>query len=69
MNRMIAFCMTGLCLCIGLSCSNKGKTTAQGPTDSVSVMSPKYATGYEVKDSAGVRLVDVGKDYHFALVA
>ena len=32
-------------------------------------MSPQYATGYQVRDSDGVRLVDVGKDYHFALVS
>ena len=31
-------------------------------------MMPQYATGYQVKDSNGVRLLDVGKDYHFALV-
>ena len=30
---------------------------------------PRYATGYQVSDSNGVRLVDVGKDYHFALVS
>ena len=33
------------------------------------LVSPRYATGYHVKDSAGVRLVDVGKDGHFALVS
>jgi iron complex transport system substrate-binding protein len=32
------------------------------------VINPKYATGYQVRDSGGVRLVDVGKDYHFALI-
>ena len=31
-----------------------------------SLVRPKYATGYQVKDSAGVRLVTVG-DYRFAL--
>ena len=31
-------------------------------------LSPKYATGYQVRDTVGVRLVDVGKNYHFALV-
>ena len=32
------------------------------------MMSPKYATGYQVRDSDGVRLVDVGNDYRYALV-
>ena len=31
-------------------------------------MSPKYATGFSVRDSAGIRLVDVDKYDHFALV-
>ena len=31
-------------------------------------MAPKYATGYQVRYSDGIRLVDVGNDYHFALV-
>ena len=60
--------MIGLCLCLGYSCSNKGKTVVEGCADTDSVMNPKYATGYQVRDSNGVRLVDVGKDYHFALV-
>ena len=69
MKKIFAFCIIGLCIYFGYSCDNKGKTATQGVTDSVCVMNPKYATGYEVKDSAGVRLVDVGKGYHFALVA
>ena len=28
----------------------------------------KYATGFSVRDSADIRLVDVGKKDHFALV-
>ena len=68
MRKILAFYIMTLCLCLGYSCSNKGKTAAVGEADTDSVMSPKYATGYTVKDSAGVRLVDVGKDYHFALV-
>ena len=32
-------------------------------------IAPKYATGYQVKDSDGVRLVDVGRTDHFALVS
>ena len=66
MKKIYAICMIGLCLCF--SCSNKGKTTATGQAEADSAMNPKYATGYEVRDSNGVRLVDVGKGYHFALV-
>ena len=69
MKKIFVFCMICLYLCMSYSCSNKDNTTAKGLADADSVMNPKYATGYEVKDSVGVRLVDVGKDYHFALVA
>ena len=69
MKKIIAFSVISLCLCLVCSCSNKGKTAVADEADADSVMNPKYATGYTVKDSAGVRLVDVGKDYHFALVA
>jgi len=60
--------MIGLCLCLGYSCSHKGKTADKGLAEADSVINPKYATGYQVRDSGGVRLVDVGKDYHFALI-
>ena len=36
--------------------------------DSVVTIDVKYATGFSVRDSADVRLVDVGKNDHFALV-
>ena len=55
-----------------LVCSSCGQKNIAAPSDAASADSlvcPKYATGYQVKDSAGVRLVNVGKDYHFALVA
>ena len=68
MKKAIAFCIIGLYLCLVYSCNNKGKTAANDAAEVDSTMKPKYATGYDVKDSAGVRLVDVGKGYHFALV-
>ena len=67
--KKLAFCFIGLCLCLGYSCSNKGKNVTEGSAEADLTMMPKYATGYAVRDSAGVRLVDVGKNYHFALVA
>ena len=60
--------MIGLGFCLSYSCSNKDKSGVAGLAETDSVMSPKYATGYQVRDSNGVRLVDVGKGYHFALV-
>ena len=64
----MAFSVIGICLCLCYSCSNKGKTVVADEANADSVMNPKYATGYTVKDSAGMRLVGVGNDYHFALV-
>lgn len=68
MKKVIALCMIGLGFCLSYSCSNKDKSGVAGLAETDSVMSPKYATGYQVRDSSGVRLVDVGKGYHFALV-
>lgn len=57
---------------LGACTGQASRTTASEPagTDS-SITTPtvKYATGFSVRDSAGVRLVDVGRGYHFALVA
>ena len=68
MKKIYAFFVIGLFLCLGFSCSQKGKAPVNSFAEADSVMNPKYATGYQVRDSNGVRLVDVGKDYHFALV-
>jgi iron complex transport system substrate-binding protein len=38
------------------------------PADSIVTIDVKYATGFSVRDSADIRLVDVGKHNHFALV-
>ena len=65
-------CMTLLLLS---SCNQRGKAVSSAfdgvstSTASVdSLLCPKYATGYQVKCQDGMRLVDVGTDYHFALV-
>lgn len=65
-NRRVLFACLTLIVCT--ACNQGGKTVADTASDIDSLVSPKYATGYQVKDSAGVRLVDVGTDYHFALV-
>ena len=58
-------CMT---LLLFSSCNQRGKAVSSDTASVDSLLCPKYATGYTVKDSAGVRLVDVSNDYHFALV-
>ena len=58
-----------LCGCGGRS--GRGGQEAESAADSLTALelvTPRYATGYTVKDSAGIRLVDVGEHYHFALV-
>ncbi|MBR2777820.1 MAG: ABC transporter substrate-binding protein [Prevotella sp.] len=54
-----------------VSCGNKSQQQSanqQAAADSVIEVTPRYATGFTVRDSAGIRLVDVGYHYHFALV-
>ena len=54
------------------ACSRKNsqsQTSADtASSDSVVAIDVKYATGFSVRDSADIRLVDVGKHDHFALV-
>jgi len=55
------------------ACSPSGNKPRQAVTgsdtnDSLTDIQVKYATGFTVRDSAGIRLVDVGKRDHFALV-
>ena len=71
MQRMKQFgiiCVVFVVLNLCCSCG-KGNKAQVGTSDTLSLSTPKYATGYQVKDSAGIRLVDVGKDYHYALVS
>ena len=58
---------------VALFCACSGKNTKQQGADTASdealvEMSVKYATGFSVRDSADIRLVDVGQHDHFALV-
>ena len=53
------------------ACSGKNakKSGADGVSDDAFVeVTVKYATGFSVRDSADIRLVDIGKNDHFALV-
>ena len=65
----IGYLVLAACLC---ACSGK-KTTQADVNDTLTTQGTepvevKYATGFSVKDSADIRLVDVGKKDHFALV-
>jgi iron complex transport system substrate-binding protein len=48
------------------SSTDNNKDTGYGSSTNITV---KYATGFCVRDTAGIRLVDVGEKYHFALVS
>lgn len=53
------------------ACSSKGGQKAETNNvegDSITAITVKYATGFTVRDSAGIRLLDVGKSDRFALV-
>ena len=64
---LIAVAAVLLCACSGKKTSSKG-TDGLVPEDTVTEIAVKYATGFSVRDSADIRLVDVGKYDHFALV-
>lgn len=66
--KKIAWMIVAAALFVG--CKGKGVQQAQGDgeADSTAAITVKYATGFSVKDSAGVRLVNIGDKYHFALM-
>ncbi len=57
--------MVMLCACQQAGYTGKDVNHA---ADSLATINVKYATGFTVRDSANVRLVDVGENDHFALV-
>lgn len=69
MKHVVSFCLVCLAACICTSCGGGSKVSITGAVVIDTLVAPKYATGYEVRDSADVRLVDVGEHYHFALVS
>ena len=62
-----------LCAVVLCSCGGRGSQGGDGGqtegTDTLVAVVPKYATGFTVRDTAGIRLVDVGRNDHFALVS
>ena len=72
MSHRELFFMLAAVLLLGSCRQQTGAGVSTAPVDSTAVSAelsaPKYATGYQVKDSAGVRLVSVGRHDRFALV-
>ena len=67
--RNIAWVVAVVALFCACSGKNAKKQGADAASDEAFVeMSVKYATGFSVRDSADIRLVDVGKHDKFALV-
>ena len=64
---LIAVAAVLLCACSGKKTSSQ-ESDGLAPEDSVTEIAVKYATGFSVRDSADIRLVNVGKNDHFALV-
>ena len=68
MKKSVIFLAIAALLC---ACSGKKATSQnadEASSDSIVTIDVKYATGFTVRDSADIRLVDVGKHEHFALV-
>ena len=68
MKKTVFFLAVAALLC---ACSGKKATSQdadEATSDSIVTIDVKYATGFTVRDSANIRLVDVGKHEHFALV-
>ncbi len=65
MKKFFGICAVLALLC---ACSTQGDKQDKTATEVMEEVTVKYATGFSVRDSADVRLVDVGKKDHFALV-
>ena len=68
MKRFVVLGLICVTLLLFSSCNQRGKAVSSDTASVDSLLCPKYATGYQVKSQDGMRLVDVGDDYHFALV-
>ncbi|MBQ8990121.1 MAG: ABC transporter substrate-binding protein [Prevotella sp.] len=71
MNRfkfLSVMLIAALCSCGGRNGQGRSDAQAEG-VDSLVPVFPKYATGFTVRDTMGIRLVDVGKGDRFALVS
>ena len=66
-NTLLLVIATMLYACSGKNAKMQGNSDAES-NDSIVSIEVKYATGFSVRDSSNIRLVDVGKNDHFALV-
>lgn len=68
LHLLAVACAISLAACGGKSKDGGRESTVEGG-DSTTDITTKYATGFSVKSlNGGTRLVDVGEEYHFALV-
>lgn len=68
LHLLAVACAISLAACGGKSKDGGRESTVEGG-DSTADITTKYATGFSVKNlNGGTRLVDVGEEYHFALV-
>ena len=71
MKYRLLFTLVGTCIlysCRQQTAQNGSSQDSTGTAVSAEQIAPRYATGYQVTDSDGVRLIDIDKTYHFALV-
>lgn len=68
MKKTVLFSVIATLLCACTGRSAKSQVFEGATSDTIVTIDVKYATGFSVRDSADVRLVDVGKHDHFALV-
>lgn len=68
MKKTILFAVITALLCACAGKNTKSQATDDAVSDTIVTIDVKYATGFSVRDSADVRMVDVGKHDHFALV-
>ena len=68
MKKLSFFVIIAVLLCACEGKSAKSQETNGETTDSIVTIEVKYAKGFSVRDSGDIRLVDVGKHEHFALV-
>lgn len=69
MKKSFWFLTITLLLCACMGKGNKSQEMNHSASaDSIVSIDIRYATGFSVRDSADIRLVDVGKNDHFALI-
>lgn len=68
MKKTVLFSVIATLLCACTGRNAKSQASDDATLDTIVSIDVKYATGFSVRDSADVRLVDVGEHNHFALV-